>query len=71
MTTGKMIALTRWTFVNKVMSLLFNTLSRFLTAFLPRRKNLLISCPQSLSAVTLKKVGKTARTFRYDLNQTR
>ena len=43
MTTGKTIALTRWTFVGKVMSLLFNKLSRFVMAFLPRRKHLLIS----------------------------
>ena len=43
MTTGKTIALTRWTFVGKVMSLLFNMLSRLIKAFLPRRKNLLIS----------------------------
>ena len=43
MTTGKTIALTIWTFVGKVMSLLFNTLSRFVIAFLPRRKCLLIS----------------------------
>ena len=43
MTTGKTIALTRWTFVSKVMSLLFNTLSRFVIAFLPRSKHLLIS----------------------------
>ena len=42
MTTGKAIALTIWTFVNKVMSLLFNTLSRFVIAFLPRSKHLLI-----------------------------
>ena len=41
-TTGKAIALTIWTFVNKVMSLLFNTLSRFVIAFLPRSKHLLI-----------------------------
>ena len=53
MTTGKTIALTRWTFVGKVMSLLFNTLSRFATAFLPRRKHLLISWLQPLSAVIL------------------
>ena len=38
MTTGKTIALTIWTFVSKVMSLLFKTLSRFITAFLPRSK---------------------------------
>ena len=42
MTTGKTIALTRWTFVGKVMSLLFNTVSRFVIAFLPRSKSLLI-----------------------------
>ena len=53
MTTGKTIALTRWTFVGKVMSLLFNTLSRLVIAFLPRSKHLLISCLQSLSAVIL------------------
>ena len=49
MTTGKTIALTRWTFVSKVMSLLFNTLSRFVMVFLPRSKHLLISCQQSPS----------------------
>ena len=43
MTTGKTIALTIWTFVSKVMSLLFNMLSRFVVAFLPRSKRLLIS----------------------------
>ena len=43
MTTGKAIALTRWTFVGKVMSLLFNMLSRLVIAFLPRSKHLLIS----------------------------
>ena len=43
MTTGRAIALTRWTFVGKVMSLLFNVLSRLITAFLPRSKHLLIS----------------------------
>ena len=46
MTTGKTIALTIWTFVGKVKSLLFNTLSRFVIAFLPRNKCLLISCLQ-------------------------
>ena len=51
MTTGKTIALTRWTFVGKVMSLLFNTLSRFVIDFLPRSKHLLISWLQSPSAV--------------------
>ena len=53
MTTGKTIALTRWTFVGKVMSLLFNMLSRFIIAFLPRGKHLLISWLQSPSAVIL------------------
>ena len=53
MTTGKTIALTRRTFVSKVMSLLFNTLSRLVIAFLPRSKCLLISCLQSPSAVIL------------------
>ena len=49
----KTIALTRWTFVGKVMSLLLNMLSRLLITFLPRSKHLLISCLQSLSAVIL------------------
>ena len=53
MTTGKTIALTRWTFVGKVMSLLFNMLSRFVLTFLPRSKHLLISWLQSPSAVIL------------------
>ena len=53
MTTGKTIALTRWTFVGKVMSLLFNMLSRFVIAFLPRSKHPLISWLQSPSAVIL------------------
>ena len=53
MTTGKTIALTRRTFVDKVMSLLFNTLSRFVIAFHPRSKHLLISWLQSPSAVIL------------------
>ena len=51
MTTGKTIALTRWTFVGRVMSLLFNMLSRLVIAFLPRSKRLLISWLQSPSAV--------------------
>ena len=54
MTTGKTIALTRWTFVNKIMSLLLNTLSRLVITFLPRSKCLLISWLQSPSAVILK-----------------
>ena len=53
MTTGKTIALTRQTFVGKVMSLLFKMLSRFVIAFLPRSKHLLISWLQSPSAVIL------------------
>ena len=53
MTTGKTIALTRQTFAGKVMSLLFNMLSRLVIAFLPRRKCLLISWLQSPSAVIL------------------
>ena len=53
MTTGKTIALTRWTFVDKVMSLLFNMLSRLVIAFLPRSKHLLILWLQSPSAVIL------------------
>ena len=53
MTTGKTIALTRWTFVGKVMSLLFNVLSRLVIAFLPRSKRLLISWLQSPSSVIL------------------
>ena len=52
-TTGKTIALTRWTFVGKVMSLLFNMLSRLVIAFLPQSKHLLISWLQSPSAVIL------------------
>ena len=53
MTTGKTIALTRWTFVGKVMSLLFNMLSKLVITFLPRSKRLLISWLQSPSAVIL------------------
>ena len=58
MTTGKTIVLTLQTFVGKVMPLLFNTLSRFVIAFLPRSNNLLISWLQSPSAVIfeLKKI---------------
>ena len=61
LTTGKTIALTRWTFVGKVMSLLFNMLSKFVIAFLPRSKCLLISWLQSPSAVVLepKKIKDT------------
>ena len=53
MTTGKTVALTRWTFVGKVMSLLFNMLSRLVITFLPRSKRLLISWLQSPSVVIL------------------
>ena len=53
MTIGKTIALTRWSFVGKVISLLFNMLSRLVTTFLPRSKRLLISWLQSPSAVIL------------------
>ena len=55
MTTGKTIALTRWNFVSEAMSLLFNTLSRTVIIAKFRLK--------------LKKVGKTSRPFRYDLNE--
>ena len=53
MTTGKTISLTRWTFVGKVMSLLFNMLSRLVITFFPRSKRLLVSWLQSPSAVIL------------------
>ena len=53
MTTGKTIALTRWTFVGKIMSLLLNILSRLVITFLPRSKRLLISWLQSPSVVIL------------------
>ena len=53
MTSGESIALTRWTFVGKVMSLLFNMLSSFVIAFLPKSKRLLISRLQSSSAVIM------------------
>ena len=53
MTTGKTIALTRWTFVGKVMSLLFSMLSRLVIAFLPKSKHLLISWLQPPSAEIL------------------
>ena len=53
MTTGKTVALTRWTFVDKLMSVLFNMLSRLVITFLPRSKRLLLSWLQSPSAVIL------------------
>ena len=60
MTTGKTITLTRQTFVSKVMSLLFNMLSSFVIAFLPRSKHLLISWRQSPSAVILELKNKVS-----------
>ena len=66
MTTGKIIALTRWTFVGKVMPLLFNKVSSFVTTFLPRSKHLSTSWLQSLSALILepKKIKSvTVSTF--------
>ena len=62
MTTGKTIALTIWTFVCKVMHLLFNMLSMFIIAFLPRSKRLLISWLQSLFAVILEKIKSVTVT---------
>ena len=62
MTTGKTIALTRWTFVGKVMSLLFNMLSRFVITFLPRNKHLLISWLQSPSEVILEPKKRKSAT---------
>ena len=61
-TTGKTIDLTRWTFVGKVMSLLFNMLSRLVITFPPRSKHLLISWLQSPSAVILDRKLLTAVT---------
>ena len=68
MTTGKTIALTRQTFVGKVMSLLFNILSRFVIAFLPRSKRLLISWLQSPSAVILELKKITSCLYTYILS---
>ena len=66
MTTGKTIALTRWTFVDKVMPLLFNMLSRLVLTFLPRSKHLLISWLQSPSAMILEpRKIKVSRCFHY------
>ena len=63
MTTGKTIALTRWTFVGKVMSLLFNMLFGLVIAFLPRSKRLLISWLQSPSAVILEPKKQSLSLF--------
>ena len=67
MTTGKIITLTIWTFVGKVMSLFFNALSRFVTAFLLRSKHLLIYWLQSPSTVILepKKINSVAPSTLY------
>ena len=69
MTTGKTIALTRQTFVGKVMSLLFNILSRLVIAFLPRSKHLLISWLQSPSAVILepKKINTVSPSICHEV----
>ena len=67
MTTGKTIALTRWTFVGKVMSLLFNMLSRLFIAFLPRSKRLLISWLQSPSTMILEPKNKVSHCFPFHL----
>ena len=68
MTTGKTIALTRWTFVGKVLSLLFNMLSRLVRTFLPRSKHLLISWLQSPSAVILEPPKiKSATVFSFPI----
>ena len=67
MTTAKTIALTRWTFVDKVMSLLFNMLSRLVITFLPRSKRLLIHGLQSLSAVILEpKKIKSVTAYKFN-----
>ena len=65
MTAGKTTALTKWTFVGKVMSLLFNMLSRLVITFLPRNKRLLISWLQSPSAFILivTRVGNNDKTY--------
>ena len=64
-TTGKTIALTRWILVNKVMSLLFNMLSRLVITFLPRSKHHLISSLQSPSAVILEPKKMKSVTYNY------
>ena len=65
MTTGKTVALTRWTFVGKVMFLLFKMLSRLIITFLPRSKHVLISWLQSPSAVILEPLKKVCHSFHY------
>ena len=63
MTTGKTVALTRQTFVDEVMSLLFNMLSRLVIAFIPRSKHLLISWLMSPSTVILEPPPKSLSLF--------
>ena len=63
MTTGKTVALTIWTFVGKMMSLVFNTLSRFVIAFLPRSSHILISWLQSPSKVILEPMKRKSVTL--------
>ena len=65
MITGKTISLTIWTFVGKVISLLFSMLSRFVITFLPRSKRLLISWPQSPSTVVLKPKKRKCHCFHF------
>ena len=67
MTTGKTIALTRRTFVSKVMSLLFNMLSRFVIAIFPRSKHLLISWLQSVTVSTFSLFGEKQMLFPHPL----
>ena len=69
MTTGKTIALTRWTFVGKVMSLLLNMLSRSVITFLPRSKRLLMSWLQSPSAVILEHKNIKSDTVSLSISQ--
>ena len=68
MTTGKAIVSTRWTFISKVMSLLFNMLSRFVIAFLPRSKHLLISWLQSPSTMILEPKKMKSDSFHKPRN---
>ena len=67
MTTGKTIALARWAFVDKVTSLLFNTLSRLLVAFLPRSRHILISWLQSPSAVILEVSSSSSTCHSHEI----
>ena len=68
-TTEKAIALTKQTFVRKVMSLLFNMLSRFVMAFLPKGKCLLISWLQSLSAVIISYVASSQNLYSHQMGK--